>query len=102
MEITRGQRIAQLICESCCYPQLVEITDEVNSMTHSEVGARGVRGYGSSDRVTTSSPQPSTSTKPEVLTSEDVSSMIIDSVLSSENVASLIIDSALMSQTWSV
>ena len=72
VEITRGQRVAQLICESCCYPQLVEITDEVSSMTHSEEGARGNRGYGSSDCVTTSSPQPSTSTIPEVLTSEDV------------------------------
>lgn len=71
-------------------------------MTHSEEGARGNRGYGSSDRVTTSSPQPSTSANPEVLTSEDVTSRIISEVLSSENAANLIIDSVLMSQTWSV
>ena len=100
VEITRGQRVAQLICESCCYPQLVEITDEDNSMTHRDVDARGARGFGSTDCDTTINLQPSTSTNPEVHTSEVDSNVIIDSLLSSENVVNMVIDSVLMSQTW--
>ena len=81
VEITRGQRVAQLICESCCYPQLVEITDEGSSMSISEEVVRGDRGFGSTDQSSVFSLPPSRTESSEVLTSEDVSRMIIDSVL---------------------
>ena len=88
VKITRGQRVAQLICESCCYPQLVEITDEDSRMSFSEEVVRGDRGYGSTDQPSVINPQPSVSRSSEVLTSKAV----IDSV----------IDSVLMTKTWTL